>query len=243
MENIEENPTLNRVNELVESVRQRTRSAVDLHRRKLRSDQIDASRLNLKEFSEENVSDLAQSLKSQKHARINQLHDLSQAFLQSVDNIACFMNVTGAINVIVKELTSNCYDTQILAAECVCNLSLGTEIPCEKLAHQTTSYLLTFLRSSDERLLVWNHRLVFNFMNFVEIIFIFAANFIVDDYKFACVGRKTTKYFEKSRNYEMFAARFGTEFKWWHKRRTAWGNCCCCRWKCVEVSKLKFCSA
>lgn len=41
-------------------------------------------------------------------------------------------------------------ETQMLAAECLCNLSLGSEADCEKIAQRAGSYLHTFLPSSNE---------------------------------------------------------------------------------------------
>lgn len=38
----------------------------------------------------------------------------------------------------------------MLAAECLCNLSLGSEADCEKIAQRAGSYLHTFLPSSNE---------------------------------------------------------------------------------------------
>lgn len=148
----------------VDSIRRRIRDERRLHRKEVRFDQIDALRLelggvfldNLRNYTEEDVLNLTKCIKKQKHAKPDQMNQLCHAFIQSVDNINCFMNVTGAINVIVKELTGNCFNTQILAAECICNLSLGSEIACEKLSLCVGSYLITFLKSVNERLLVRN---------------------------------------------------------------------------------------
>lgn len=45
-------------------------------------------------------------------------------------------------------------NTQILATECLCNLSLGTEIACEKLTLNAGTYLITFLNCQNERIAV-----------------------------------------------------------------------------------------
>lgn len=42
----------------------------------------------------------------------------------------------------------------MLAVECLCNLSLGSESDCEKIAQFIGSYLHTFLQSSNESLAV-----------------------------------------------------------------------------------------
>lgn len=41
-------------------------------------------------------------------------------------------------------------ESQMLAVECLCNLSLGSESDCEKIAQRAGSYLHTFLQSSNE---------------------------------------------------------------------------------------------
>lgn len=86
------------------------------------------------------------------------------------------MNTSGALDVLVKEMSGRfCVfnfrifnvglmryvmlsgtdaDRQILAMECICNLSLGTEIDCEKLATSTASYLITFSNCQEEELVV-----------------------------------------------------------------------------------------
>lgn len=45
-------------------------------------------------------------------------------------------------------------EPQMLAVECLCNLSLGSEADCEKIAQRAGSYLHTFLQSSNESLAV-----------------------------------------------------------------------------------------
>lgn len=52
-------------------------------------------------------------------------------------------------------------NSQILATECLCNLSLGTEIACEKLTLLTGTYLITFLNSQNERLAVSEVHIVY----------------------------------------------------------------------------------
>lgn len=180
-------PVLNLRNDL--------RSHLKILRNEKRHNKIDGVRIgigelndyliNLESFGEKDVLNLAQRIKQQKHAKPNDLNRLCNAFLQTTENIKCFLNVTGALNVVVKELTGNrvrdhakpyffyhigvmlkifiCSilfkigndtTTQILAIECVCNMSLGSEISCEKITLNAGSYLITFLKSSNERLMV-----------------------------------------------------------------------------------------
>lgn len=60
---------------------------------------------NLETFSANEVVQIANQIKRRKHANANDLNRLSHAFLQNTENIQSFVNVTGALNVIVKELT------------------------------------------------------------------------------------------------------------------------------------------
>lgn len=64
---------------------------------------------NLETFTADDVAKLANQIKNQKHANANDLNRLCHAFLQDTENIQCFLNVTGALNVLVKELTGKCY--------------------------------------------------------------------------------------------------------------------------------------
>lgn len=146
----------------IKQLREKMRTKMKISRQEHRHVGSDSIRIaigdtyteNLRNYTEDDVLKLAKAIKQQKHAKPRQLNQLSHAFLQSAGNIQCFLNVTGALNVIVKELTGNNNDAQSLAAECVCNLSLGSEIASEKLALNAASYLITFLKSSNERLLV-----------------------------------------------------------------------------------------
>lgn len=60
---------------------------------------------NLETFSSDDVVNLANQIKQRKHANANHLNRLCHAFLQNIDNIQCFLNTTGALNVLIKELT------------------------------------------------------------------------------------------------------------------------------------------
>lgn len=148
--------------ESITQLREKLRTKMKISRQEHRHEGVDTIRIaigddyteNLRTYTQDDVLKLAKTIKHQKHANPHQLNQLCHAFLQSAENIQCFLNVTGALNVIVKEFTGSNNDAQSLAAECVCNLSLGSEIACEKLALHVASYLVTFLKSSNERLLV-----------------------------------------------------------------------------------------
>lgn len=60
---------------------------------------------NLETFTSDDVVNLASQIKQRKHANNDHLNRLCHAFLQNTDNIQSFLNTTGALNVLVKELT------------------------------------------------------------------------------------------------------------------------------------------
>ncbi|XP_055541453.1 uncharacterized protein LOC129727549 [Wyeomyia smithii] len=93
------------------------------------------------------IKGLASRIKRRKHADAKDLLKLSYGFQQSAENISEFIRITGAINVIVKVFTGSDSDLQQLAAECLCNLSLGDEVCCEKVAMFAGTYLITFIET------------------------------------------------------------------------------------------------
>ncbi|XP_055386381.1 uncharacterized protein LOC129615279 [Condylostylus longicornis] len=146
----------------VEYIRKKIRQNFQAHRNNQRFQENDSFRLGLGEIkslveeienlTEKDVHGLCVRIKRKKHADSNDLFRLSQAFLQSIENITMFAKTPGALQIIVKELTGHDSEQQIRAAETLCNLSLGDETVCEKIATQAGSYLITFLESVDFRL-------------------------------------------------------------------------------------------
>lgn len=174
---------------IVISLRHNIRNYVQSNRTKNRHNEIDSFRIapdqlethaiNLHNFDKDDVLTLVKLIKKNKKARPIELLKLSHAFLQSTDNIKCFLDATNAINIIIKEFTGllteiqNEYkyilhflftgsnsEKQVLAIECLCNLSLGSEMLCQKVSMHTGTYLHTFLQSSNEALLVKNTSLI-----------------------------------------------------------------------------------
>lgn len=135
-----------------------------LSRSSRRNDHVDAKRIGVGEIkhliteveniTEADIAGLASRVKRRRTAAEPDLIRLSQAFLQSIGNISAFINIPGALNVIVKELTGNDSNRKVLACECLLNASLGSEICCEKVSMAAGSYLLMFLDSSNSRLAV-----------------------------------------------------------------------------------------
>lgn len=184
----------------VGTIRESLRANIRVARLKHRQDEADNLRItlgtfedysaNLQTFSTADVLHIASQLKKQRHASPSELLKLSHAFLQSAENIKCFVNTIGAVPVIVKELTGKYHrflwhslryylfliglflnkigtktETQILAVECLCNLSLGSEVDCEKIAQRAGTYLHTFLQSSNESLAVSRNKAKENMSN------------------------------------------------------------------------------
>ncbi|CAD7079896.1 unnamed protein product [Hermetia illucens] len=154
--------TSNDISESTQRLREKIRVFQAAERNSRREDDTDSMRLGLGEISqlieelenltEKDVTGLASRIKRKKHASYDDMFRLSHAFLQSVENIATFVKIPGALNVIVKELTGSDAKSQVIACETLCNLSLGDSVPCEKIATAAGSYLITHLDSSELRL-------------------------------------------------------------------------------------------
>ncbi|XP_031623357.1 uncharacterized protein LOC116340809 [Contarinia nasturtii] len=144
----------------VATIRENVKENIRIARLKHRQNELDNLRIthgkledlsiNLQTFTKDNVLATANKIKKQRHASATELMKLSHSFLQSSENINCFVNATGALPVIVKEMTGTNTEKQLLAVECLCNLSLGSANDCEKIAQKAGTYLHTFLESSNE---------------------------------------------------------------------------------------------
>lgn len=104
------------------------------------------------QITEPEILKLCNRIKRRKHADEKDLTRLSNGFLWSSDNISSFLKNQGSLNVLVKELTGSNGQKQILAAEAVCNLSLGDPGACLKIAKQIATYLLPMLSSKNTQL-------------------------------------------------------------------------------------------
>lgn len=172
------------VSSIRENVRDDIRSARIKHRQheidrlRILPAAIDSLSIKLMSFTKDDIIAIAHEIKKNKHITTAELQKLSHAFLQSSENIECFLSVTGALNVLVKEFIGklhlfvfHCFwkkhksfyfrlrigsdtEKQLLAVECFCNLSLGSPMSCEIVALKVGSYLHTFLTSSNEWLVV-----------------------------------------------------------------------------------------
>lgn len=101
-------------------------------------------------LTEKDVVGLCSRIKRRKHATAEDLQKLCVAFIQRETNGSAFIKVTGAINVVIKEFTGSDRSQQLLAAQCLCNLSLGDESVCSKVAVFAGSYLMIFIMKSND---------------------------------------------------------------------------------------------
>lgn len=101
---------------VVTIIRENVKENIRIARLKHRQDEVDNCRItladdsaddsiNLQSFNVNDVLAIAQKMKKKRNASTGDLLKLSHAFLQSTENINCFINVAGAVAVIIKEMT------------------------------------------------------------------------------------------------------------------------------------------
>lgn len=103
------------VSPVVTSIRENVKDNIRIARFKHRQEELDNLRItlgtaeddavNLKTFTPNDVLAIVTKLKRNRHATPTDLLKLSHAFLQSHENINLFVNTTGALPVVVKEMT------------------------------------------------------------------------------------------------------------------------------------------
>lgn len=99
----------------VKAIRENVKNNIRIARLKRRQDEVDSLRItlgeldehsiNLETFTKDDVLEIAAKIKHQRNASHSELLKLCHAFLQSPENISCFLNSTGSIQVIIKGLT------------------------------------------------------------------------------------------------------------------------------------------
>lgn len=138
-----------------DELRQNRRDKLKGHQEFNRLKAIDSNRsVDSEIISEQDVTGLCSRIKRRKHATEEDLRKLSNAFIQSDTNISAFAKIIGAINVVIKEFTGTDRSQQLLAAQCLCNLSLGDEASCSKIATFAGSYMMIFVMARDVTLAV-----------------------------------------------------------------------------------------
>ncbi|XP_040171562.1 uncharacterized protein LOC120905014 [Anopheles arabiensis] len=130
---------------------QKTHRKKELDRNRAGLGELEHSIGVIEHITEQEIKGLAGRIKRRKRCDPLDLVRLSYGFQQSRENIAHFIRTTGAINVIVKELTGHDYNLQLLAAECLCNLSLGDDVCCEKIANFAGTYLIALAENPNCR--------------------------------------------------------------------------------------------
>lgn len=103
-------------------------------------------------LTESDIKGICTRIKRRKHCTEEDLEKLTNAFFQSESNITEFISVTGAINVVIKELIGS--ERQLMAAQCICNLSLGDEASCNKVATFVGSYIIILLKNLTNVMLI-----------------------------------------------------------------------------------------
>lgn len=98
----------------VANIRDSVKEHIRIARYKHRQDEVDNLRITLTEVKDHSISletytkndvlEISQRIKRQRNASHADLLKLCHAFLQSTENISCFLNSPGSIQVIVKEL-------------------------------------------------------------------------------------------------------------------------------------------
>ena len=102
-----------------------------------------------KKYTEKDISGMAQRIKRRKHADENDLVSLGKAFIQNETLINHFLSIPGALHVVIKEFT-DFQSHQVLAAETLCNISLGNAVCCEKLTSAAGTYLTIYILNTNQ---------------------------------------------------------------------------------------------
>lgn len=103
----------------------------------------------------EDIKGLCGRIKRRKHCTDEDLQKLGNAFFQSKANISAFIRTTGALNVIIKEFIG--HERQLQAGKVLCNLSMGDEGCCNKIALFAGAYIMIYLKNVSNTSLVVSH--------------------------------------------------------------------------------------
>lgn len=134
------------VSKIMDDLRKQRRDKLKEHQEFNRLKAFDSNRLIESEvITEHDIAGLCSRIKRRKHAQEDDLRKLGNGFIQSESNITAFIKVTGALDVVIKELTGSDRNQHIRAAQCLCNLSLGDETCSSKIALFAGSYLMIFV--------------------------------------------------------------------------------------------------
>jgi hypothetical protein len=98
------------------------------------------------------IKHLCSRIKRKKRCTDEELEKLGNAFFQSSENVSEFIKITGAINVVIKEFLRN--DRKLLAVQTLCNMTLGDEVCCNKVALFAGAYIIIHLKNINNSQLV-----------------------------------------------------------------------------------------
>ncbi|XP_050436355.1 uncharacterized protein LOC126843087 [Adelges cooleyi] len=132
-------------------------------------------------FTIQDVHNIALEIKKKKTITRNHLKLLKHAFLNGQEFILEFFRVQGAFDSLLHYTSSNDDALQLAAFECFCNMSLGDNKTCIKLAKLITPYLMVHINS-----------LNFN----ISSISIWTLGNISDSSETACVLLQNQNFFE-----------------------------------------------
>lgn len=101
---------------IVTTIRANVKENIRIARLKHRHDEVDnfritlgdaedSSAINLQTFDKADILAISNQIKRKRHAPPTELMKLSHAFLQSIEHINYFVKITGALAVIIKEMT------------------------------------------------------------------------------------------------------------------------------------------
>ncbi|XP_050675886.1 uncharacterized protein LOC126972837 [Leptidea sinapis] len=134
-------------NIMIDSIRENNRNFLQFKRQIHRDESKDTNRSITKpdSITKENVTAIANTLKTKSTIPALELVKLKNALLQDQSNIEVVLNVHGALRGLVRELTGNNIVNQCIAAGCLCNLALGDFKACNSIVKAAGPYLVTSL--------------------------------------------------------------------------------------------------
>ncbi|XP_011343236.2 uncharacterized protein LOC105282701 isoform X2 [Ooceraea biroi] len=138
-------------NERVEIMRTELREDALIKRKEDRAFAWSKNRTNLgvcrdEPFSTEYINERAKLLKK-KRISLEDYRYLPNALIQSEENISAFLRVDQSLSCLVRDLSGNSPNFQLYAANCCCNIALGSARTCTVLGKAVVPYLLTKLDS------------------------------------------------------------------------------------------------
>ncbi|KAI8436436.1 hypothetical protein MSG28_010019 [Choristoneura fumiferana] len=131
----------------VEIIREYSRSILMVNRRACRDEETNVRRnIVSQNVTQAVIADIANRLKSKSAVSVSDLRTLKNGLLENPQYTEIVLNTQGAVRGLVRELTGQ-GSRQCVAADCLCNLSLGEERASAAVAKAAGLYLLAALDS------------------------------------------------------------------------------------------------